>query len=300
MDSKHATEAPRERLARYIARSGIASRRTADRLVREGQATVNGQVERDPGFAIDPEHDDVRLQGRPIEGAREHIYQILYKPRGTITSREDPEGRKGVHELLPKLPDRVEPVGRLDFNTEGALLFTNDGDLAHRLTHPSYHIPRRYLAKVYRTPSEATLDKIRKGIRLDDGRTVPALCRVTDSTDTGNAWVEITVYEGRHHLIRRLFAALGHPVSKLRRESFATVSIRGMERGDSRPLSPAEIERIRELTATKGASGRVGSKSTRKKGWARPAADKDKGKPLSKAKRNRTRKRRANKRQGKS
>ncbi len=282
------TNASRERLARYIARSGFASRRGADRLVRDGAATVNGHIERDPGLEIDPDHDDIRVHGRVVEGQREIVYHLLYKSRGTITSREDPQGRKSVYEQLPRLPERVESVGRLDFNTEGALLFTNDGDLAHRLTHPSYHIPRRYLVKVYRTPSEPTLDKIRKGIRLDDGRTVPALCRVMEATDTGNAWVEITVFEGRHHLIRRLFAALGHPVSKLRRESFATISIRGMERGDSRPLTHAEVERLRELTASKGDSGRVGGKG-RKKGWARPATDRNKGKPLSKAKRKRVR-----------
>jgi 23S rRNA pseudouridine2605 synthase len=273
-----------ERLARFIARSGLASRRAADRLVREGSASVNGVVERDPSAEIDPATDLIRFQGRKVEGRSEASYFLLFKPRGTITSREDPEGRRGVHELLPKLPQRVEPVGRLDFNTEGALLFTNDGDLAHRLTHPSYHIPRRYLAKVYRTPSEVTLDKIRKGIRLEDGRTVPALCRVLESTDTGNSWVEITVYEGRHHLIRRLFAALGHPVSKLRRESFATISIKGMERGQVRPLTSGEIERLRELTAEKGATNRLRSSQGRKKGWAKPAADRDKGKPLSKAK----------------
>ncbi len=293
MPSDKTSPATSERLARYIARSGLASRRSAERLVREGAATVNGHIERDPAFEIDPDQDDIRFQNRPVGGPRKHIYQLVYKPRGFITSREDPEERKGVHELLPRLEERVEPVGRLDYNTEGALLFTNDGELAHRLTHPSYHIPRRYLAKVYRTPSEATLDKIRKGIRLDDERTVPALCRVTESTETGNAWVEITVYEGRHHLIRRLFAALGHPVSKLRRESFATLSIRGLERGESRPLTHAEIERLRELTAEKGASGRLSSSQTRKKGWARPKADKNKGKPLSKAKlRGKTKRRR--------
>ena len=273
-----------DRLARYIARSGLASRRAAERLVREGAATVNGTIERDPTTEIDLRSDLVRFQGRKVEGRRETIYYLLYKPRGTITSRDDPQGRPGVHDLLPKLGDRVESVGRLDFNTEGALLFTNDGDLAHRLTHPSYHIPRRYHAKVYRTPTEATLDKIRKGIRLDDGRTVPAMCRVLEATDTGNAWVEITVYEGRHHLIRRIFAALGHPVSKLRRESFATVSIRGMERGQARVLTPTELDRLRQLTAEKGDTNRLRSSGGRKKGWAKPAADRDKGKPLSKAK----------------
>ncbi len=285
-------EEHRERLARYIARSGLASRRAAEQAVRDGAATVNGHIEREPGFEIDPDADDVRFHGRPVEGARELKYYLLYKPRGTLTSRDDPQGRKGVHELLPKLPDRVEPVGRLDFNTEGALIFTNDGDIAHRLTHPSYHIPRRYLAKVYRTPSEATLDKIRKGIRLEDGRTVPALVRVMESTESGNAWVEITVYEGRHHLIRRLFAALGHPVSKLRRESFATVSIRGLERGASRPLTQGEITRLREITAEKGEQRGRTSTAGKKKGWAKAAVDRDKGKPLSKARKRGVRKKR--------
>jgi 23S rRNA pseudouridine2605 synthase len=284
---------PRERLARYIARSGLASRRAAEQAVRDGAATVNGHVEREPGVEIDPESDEIRFHGRPVGGARKLQYYLLYKPRGAITSRDDPQGRKSVHELLPALPDRVEPVGRLDFNTEGALIFTNDGDIAHRLTHPSYHIPRRYLAKVYRTPSEPTLDKIRKGIRLEDGRTVPALCRVVESTETGNAWVEITVYEGRHHLIRRLFASLGHPVSKLRRESFATVSIRGLERGASRPLTQGEITRLRELTAEKGPKRGRTSGQGRKKGWAKPTVDRDKGKPLSKARRRGVRKKRS-------
>ena len=294
--SSQPPQPPVERLARLIARSGLASRRAAERLVREGAATVNGHVERDPSAEVDPAADVIRFQGRKVEGRRETQYYLMFKPRGFITSREDPEGRKAVHDLLPKLPARVEPVGRLDFNTEGALLFTNDGDLAHRLTHPSYHVPRRYLAKVYRTPSEVTLNKIRKGIRLEDGRTVPALCRVLESTDTGNAWVEITVYEGRHHLIRRLFAALGHPVSKLRRESFATVSIKGMERGQVRQLRASELERLREITAEKGNTNRISSGRGRKKGWAKPAADRDKGKPLSKARQ----KQRRGKRRGRS
>jgi 23S rRNA pseudouridine2605 synthase len=261
----------RERLSRFIARSGLSSRRAADRLVGEGAVTVNGQVVTDPGAEIDPVRDAIRVEGKAVSvDAQPRVYLLMNKPRGYLTGRDDPEGRTDVQDLLPRQSQRLEPVGRLDFNTEGALLFTNDGDLAHRLTHPSYHVPRRYLAKVYRTPSEATLDKIRKGIRLEDGRTVPALCRVLESTDTGNSWVEITVYEGRHHLIRRLFAALGHPVSKLRRESFATVSIRGLERGQVRHLTGEEILRLKQLTAEPGPAGRTVPGPKRPAGWAKP------------------------------
>ncbi|MFH1467254.1 MAG: pseudouridine synthase [Pseudomonadota bacterium] len=267
-------ESSRPRLARAISQSGLTSRRAADRLVAEGAVTVNGQVVTDPGAEVDPQRDTIRVEGRTIGAPPVPQYLVMYKPRGYLTGRDDPEGRTAVHELLPASARRLEPVGRLDFNTEGALLFTNDGELAHRLTHPSYHVPRRYLAKVYRTPSEATLDKIRKGIRLDDGRTVPALCRVMEGTDTGNAWVEITVYEGRHHLVRRLFAALGHPVSKLRRETFATVSIRGMERGQVRPLTGEEIERLRALTAEPGPAGRPLPKQRTRKGWAKASKPK--------------------------
>jgi len=237
------------RLARHLARTGAASRRAADRLVREGLVTVNGEVVRDPAAQVDPERDELRLRGQRLQRRAPLVYLLMNKPRGYLTGRADPEGRRDVQELLPSLAQRVEPVGRLDFNTEGALLFTNDGDLAHRLTHPSFEVPRRYLAKVHRTPSERTLDKIRRGIRLDDGRTVPARCRTVETTESGNAWVEITVTEGRHHLIRRLFAALGHPVSKLRRESFGSVSIRGLERGRVRSLTAVELERLRDLTS---------------------------------------------------
>lgn len=299
MSSETPPDRPVERLARFIARAGVASRRASERLVREGSVSVNGHVELDPAFAVEPGTDTVLVQGRPVEGRPPLVYQLLNKPRGYITGRDDPQGRRSVQELLPDLGVRVEPVGRLDFNTEGVLLFTNDGDLAHRLTHPSYHVPRRYLAKVYRTPSEATLDKIRRGIRLDDGRTSPALCRVAETTDTGNAWVEITVYEGRHHLIRRLFAALGHPVSKLRRESFASLSIRSLERGASRAVTAGELERMREITAEKGPT-RLSSGKGRKKGWAKPSGDKNKGKPLSKARKKRDAKKGRGKRRGRS
>ncbi len=258
-----------DRLDRLIAHSGVASRREADRLVREGQVTVNGQVVRLPATPVDPDHDHVKVRGRLLPRPHPPVYYLLYKPKGVLTTRRDPEGRPSVQELLPALPCRVEPVGRLDFNTEGALLLTNDGELARRLTHPRWAVPRKYHAKVWRTPTEKTLDKIRAGLVLEDGRTVPAKCRLTGETEGGNAWVEITVAEGRNHLIRRLFAALGHPVSKLTRVSFGGISIRGMERGQIRPLTGLEVQRLQRVVADEPVRAGRGDRPA---GWARPKA----------------------------
>jgi len=255
-----------DRLNRFIARSGVASRREADRLVREGQVTVNGRVETNPATAVDPERDHVKVSGRLVPRPHPPVWYLLYKPKGVLTTRRDPEGRPSVLDLLPSLPCRVEPVGRLDFNTEGALLLTNDGETARRLAHPRWAVPRKYHAKVWRTPTEKTLDKIRAGVRLEDGRTVPAKCRLTGETEGGNAWVEITVAEGRNRLVRRLFAALGHPVSKLTRISFGGVSIRGMERGRIRPLTGEEVLRLKRLVADTPAPGGHGGRPA---GWAR-------------------------------
>jgi pseudouridine synthase len=177
-----------------------------------------------PATFVDADHDEIRIDNRLIPDPPPMVYFVLYKPKGYITGRDDDRGRKTVHDLLERLDERVESIGRLDYDTEGVLLLTNDGDLAHRLLHPSRKVPKRYMVKCYRTPSDKDLDAIRKGIYLDDGKTQPAMCRISDTTDSQNAWVEITVTEGRNRLIRRIFAKLGHPVSKLRRESFGTIS----------------------------------------------------------------------------
>jgi len=236
------------RLARLLAMRGVASRREAERFIAEGRVTVNGETA--SGVVIvDPATDTIRVDGRPLPAEPEKLYFVLYKPKGVLVTREDPEGRPNVYELLGDLGDKVEAVGRLDFDTEGALLLTNDGTLAHALTHPKNGIPKRYLAKVYRTPDEKDLKAIRTGVYLDDGRTAPAMARVRDRTDKTNAWLEITVTEGRNRLVRRMLGALGHPVSKLRRESFATISVRGMDRGQLRPLTGEEIQRVRDLAA---------------------------------------------------
>ncbi len=271
-----------ERIQKVIARSGVASRREAEQKVLEGRVTVNGETIYRPGHPVDPLADLIKVDGEPLPTPARHVYYVVHKPRGYVTTRNDPQGRKEVVSLVEHLRVRVEPVGRLDINTTGALLMTNDGALAHRLTHPSSRVPKRYMAKVWRTPSDKTLNRIRRGIPLDDGRTAPCKVRIVEQTDSSNAWVEITVTEGRNRLIRRIFEKVGHPVSKLRRESFATISVRGMEPGQLRMLTGEEVQRLRDIADGRTAS-EAGHGSRYKKGFARPRPRRT-GKPLSKKK----------------
>lgn len=257
------------RIAKVLASRGVASRRGAEKLIADGEVTVNGEVVTQPGIRVDPKRDAIKAYGKPLPEEQPNVYYLLYKPKGYITGRNDPQGRKSVLELVEHLSIRMEPVGRLDYDTEGALLFTNDGDLAHRLTHPSSKVPKRYRAKVYRTPDSRDLELIERGkVFLEDGPALPAKVRLLEGTDAHNAWLEITVTEGRNRLIRRLFAQLGHPVAKLRRESFATLTIRNMERGDLRPLSAEELRRIRDISH--GIRPKRAGKVRRKDGFAKP------------------------------
>jgi len=277
------------RIHKLLAKRGVASRREAERMVLEGRVTVNGETIVHPGHAVDPKTDRICVDEDPIPEQPRTVYYLLHKPRGVITSRRDPQGRKGVLDLVTQLPERVEPVGRLDINTSGALLLTNDGDLAHKLTHPRSEIPKRYHVKVWRTPTPKTLERIRKGIHLEDGRTSPCKIRVIESTDTENAWLEITVTEGRNRLIRRMLEAVNHPVSKLRRVSFATISLRGLESGELRPLSGDEVQRLRDI-AVGIRPKKAGHNQRNRSGFAK-AKPKPKGKPLSKKKSSRQRNR---------
>jgi len=246
---EHDDESGLIRLAKLMARRGLCSRREAEEWITAGRVAVDGEVVTVP-VSVNPEKQVIKVDGKRLPAAPQFIYFIMYKPKGYITGRDDPDGRPSVHDLLGEISVRVEPVGRLDFDTEGALLLTNDGDLAHKLTHPSMKVPKRYLAKVWRRPSPEQLGLIERGeIFLEDGRVPPSKVRVVEATDKENCWVEITVTEGRNRLIRRLFAQLKHPVSKLRRESFATISIRDMERGQVRLLTGAELRRLREIAS---------------------------------------------------
>lgn len=238
----------RVRLARVLAERGIASRREAEGIIAEGRVSVDGETASGV-VLVDPSTARILVDGKALPPPPAIRWFLYYKPRGVLVSRRDPEGRSDMDELLGSLGVRVEPVGRLDFDTEGALLLTNDGETAARLLHPSRRVPKRYLVKCYRTPSDTDLQAVRTGVFLEDGRTAPTRCRLVRNTSTGNAWIEVTVTEGRNRLVRRMFSQLGHPVSKLRRESFATISVRGLERGQLRPLTGDEVRRLKEIAA---------------------------------------------------
>ena len=227
-----------ERLHKVLARAGFSSRRGAEQLMLEGRVTVNGVVARQPGTKADLESDDVRVDGVRVKAPKGPVYVVLNKPRGFVTTRKDPEGRQTVMDLLPPVPG-LFPVGRLDVTTEGLLLLTNDGAFAERVSHPRYEVPRVYQAKVHGVPDERTLERLRRGVTVE--RDVMAADRVRVLEADNNAWLELTLHEGKQHEVRRMLEAVGHPVSKLRRVAFGPVTTRGLEPGQFRKLTPEEV-----------------------------------------------------------
>jgi 23S rRNA pseudouridine2605 synthase len=236
-----------ERLQKIISQAGVASRRHAEDLITAGRVTVNGKVVTELGVKVTPGRDVVTVDGKPL--AREKkVYILLNKPRGRVTTLQDPEGRKTVAELVRDVPVRLYPVGRLDYNTEGLLLLTNDGVLTHALTHPSHEISKTYIAEVAGKPTEEKLDKLRMGIKLEDGVTAPANVKITKTdTEKNVAVMEIIIHEGRNRQIRRMCEAIGHPVNKLKRVKFAFLTLEGVRRGRYRYLEPDEVEELKRL-----------------------------------------------------
>jgi 23S rRNA pseudouridine2605 synthase len=224
------------RLNAYLARAGVASRRRSDELIKAGRVTVNGEAGQLNTFV--QRRDRVELDGEPVE-LQQLAYVLLHKPPGTVTTASDPQGRPTVVELVDH-PARVVPVGRLDYGTTGALLLTNDGELAHRLAHPRYEVEKVYEAEVEHDPSEESLARLRAGIELDDGPTSPAQAR-----RLGPGRVEVAIHEGRKHQVRRMLEAVGHPVKRLHRSRYAGLTLEGLEPGQWRELEPSEVERLR-------------------------------------------------------
>jgi 23S rRNA pseudouridine2605 synthase len=221
------------RLNAWLARAGVASRRGADELIKAGRVTVNGEPGKLNTFV--QAQDQVALDGRPL--ARQKLaYVLLYKPAGVVTTASDPHGRPTVVELVGH-PARVVPVGRLDADTTGALLLTNDGELAHRLAHPSHEVDKVYIADVKGDPSPSALERLERGIDLADGRSAPARAR-----RLAPGRIELTIHEGRKHQVKRMFAAVGHPVQHLHRSVYAGLTLEGLEPGDWRELEPDEVE----------------------------------------------------------
>lgn len=230
------------RLQKVLAAAGVASRREAERMIEAGRVEVNGQIARTLGTRVDPERDAVRVDGARISGEETRVYILLYKPRGVITTTSDPEGRPTVFELLRGVRQRVFPVGRLDWDTEGLLLFTNDGDLAFRLTHPAHHVPRVYRVKVRGIITDESLVAARRGLWLDGRKSRPA--RVTRISSRTHTWLEMVLHEGRRNQIRRTFERLGHPVLKLRRIAIGPITDRQLKPGQHRRLTPEEVRRL--------------------------------------------------------
>jgi len=228
------------RLNAYLARAGVASRRKADELIKAGRVTVNGEPGQLNTFVSG--RDRVELDGRPLEKQR-LAYVLLHKPAGVVTTASDPQGRPTVVDLVADHETRVVPVGRLDADTTGALLLTNDGELAHRLAHPRYEVEKVYQAEVEGDPSDETLHRLERGVELDDGRTAPARVKRLASSR-----VELALHEGRKHQVKRMLEAVGHPVTRLHRSRYAGLSLEGVEPGEWRELEPGEVARLHSLS----------------------------------------------------
>lgn len=233
------------RLNKFLSQAGAASRREADRLIADGRIKVNGRVEDELGAKIDDAKDRVELDGRPVRKDERLVYILMHKPVGTVVSLRDPFGRTTVRDLIAGLKSRVFPVGRLDTDSSGALLLTNDGDLAFRLAHPRFEIPKVYVARVEGVPSDESVEKLRKGIFIEGKRTAPAKASLMARSGP-NGLVKITIHEGRKREVRKMFEALGHPVRDLKRTEFAGLTLEGLKPGGWRFLDAGEVRRLRK------------------------------------------------------
>jgi len=233
----------KERLQKVLSRAGVASRRAAERLILDKRVTVDGETVHELGTRADPVENDIRVDGVRVKPPQGPVYLLLNKPRGVVTTRRDPEGRATVMDLVPRVAG-LFPVGRLDVTTEGLLLLTNDGAFAERVAHPRYEVPRVYHAKVHGIPEAETLARLRRGVRVENQKLTADRVRVLEADN--NAWLEITLHEGRQHEVKRLLEAVGHPVSKLRRVAIGPLTARGLKVGEFRSLTPREVRRLLE------------------------------------------------------
>ena len=244
----HSDGASGIRLQKILSAAGIASRRAAERLMQEGRVTVNGRVATKLGTHAEPGVDDVRVDGRRVGHGQRRRYLLMNKPRGYVTTRHDPQHRKTVLDLIPRVREYVYPVGRLDYDSEGLLLLTNDGELAERLTHPRRALDRVYEVVVRGVPSAVQLRRLSSGVSLGDSRTAPATVRLLGghrARHVDQARVQITLREGRNRQVRRMLDVIGHPVLRLRRIQIGPLRSRGLKPGDHRELSHDEVEALR-------------------------------------------------------
>ncbi len=238
------------RLQKVLAAAGIASRRASETLIHEGRVEVNGHVVIEQGTRVDPQRDVVRVDGSRIPPPRRHLYMAINKPRGVVSTMDDPEGRRTLSDLLegarPGKPARLFHVGRLDTDTDGLLILTNDGDFAHKLAHPSYEVPKTYMAEVEGIVSQATLKKLRTGVTLEDGPLVPSSVKLV-STAKDRSLVKITLHEGRNRIVRRTMESVGHPVRHLSRIGIGPVRLGPLLSGELRDLTREELGGLLDL-----------------------------------------------------
>ena len=237
-----------ERLQKILSSAGVASRRLSEQLIAQGRVTVNGKVVTELGTKADPASDDIRVDGRRVKLQQRRRYILLNKPRGYVTTRSDPQGRKTVLDLLKGVREYIYPVGRLDYDSEGLLILTNDGDLAAYLTHPSHEVERVYEAKVRGVPDAHAIERLEKGVTMEGRRTAPARVEVKtrpSTTDVSHSVVHITIHEGRNRQVRQMFDAVGHPVMRLTRVRIGPIEDPRLPPGHWRELTPEEIARLR-------------------------------------------------------
>lgn len=248
-----------DRLQKVMAQAGIASRRKSEELISTGHVKVNGQVMKELGYKVAPK-DKIEVDGVPMQQPEKHVYYLLYKPRGVVSTVSDEKGRKTVVDILTDVPERVYPVGRLDYDTTGALIMTNDGALMQQLTHPKYEVDKVYTAKVEGTPTNDQLQTLRHGIMLEGKKTKPAKTKVL-ATNTKNgkttSLVQITIHEGRNHQVKKMFKAIGHEVVGLRREKYGFLDLTGLQPGEYRDLRFEEVEALQSGMANFKHQGRL-------------------------------------------
>jgi len=257
------------RLQKAIADSGLASRRKAETMITEGRVTVNGRVIRELGTKVDPERDHVKVDGRHLKPVPPSVFLMLNKPKGYVSSLSDPAGRPTITDLLAGVGLRVFPVGRLDYDSEGLMLLTNQGELAQTLLHPRYHVPKTYLIKVKGVLTDEEIASLERGVQLDDGMTAPASVRKVRKVEE-NSWLEVTIHEGRKHQVKRMLEAVGHPVIRLTRVRFGPLSLGDLPPGRYRYLTDREANAVRSLVRERLARGEGlearGTKSIRLRG----------------------------------
>lgn len=245
------------RLQKVLAQAGIASRRAAEKLIADGRVMVNGKTVTEMGIKVDPATDKVKVDGRLVKAAQQLRYILLYKPAGFVTTRSDPQRRRTVIDLLRGVREYVYPVGRLDYDTEGLIILTNDGELAATLTHPRHGVERTYEARVAGMPNEEDLDRLREGIPLDGHRTLPAEAVLVNRrggdarapNEDREGLVRLTIREGRNRQVRRMLEAVGHPVRELTRTRIGPITDRYLKPGAWRDLTPAEVKTLKNLSA---------------------------------------------------